>query len=219
VFRLGRNKAKNHIPSQNLFSFLSMRIKTNQIFLSADQTSIPGVNQVPVLEWNLIFVFYRKFSIVKTIICSTNSSSHYLSRDAEHIRLTAFRWRCRNEGDFFGSWKIDAHKSCNQLLKIALRYRGYLHKESFEGIFWYSKEWKSFIMDLVSKSAQNTHLTAEPILKQCAVYGSRPPIALKPGSSSPERYGLNNITSQPWSDATCPRTISDSAYFRFVTLF
>jgi len=74
-------------------------------------------------------------------------------------------------------------------------------------------------MDIVSKSAQNTHLTAEPILIQSAVYGSRPLIASKPGSSSLERYGLNNITSQPWSDATCPRTISDSAYFRFVTLF
>jgi len=32
-----------------------------QIFLSADQTSIPGVNQVfPVLEWNLIFVLLSK---------------------------------------------------------------------------------------------------------------------------------------------------------------
>jgi len=77
----------------------------------------------------------------------------------------------------------------------------------------------SCTIDIVSKSAQITHLTAEPILKQCAVYGSRPPIASKPGSSSLEQYGLNNITSQPCSDATCPRTTSDSAYFRFVTLF
>ena len=74
-------------------------------------------------------------------------------------------------------------------------------------------------MDIVSKSAQNAHMTAEAILKQCAVYGSRPPIASKPGSSCPEQYGLDNFTSQPWSDATCPRTTSDSAYFRFVTLF
>jgi len=38
-----------------------MRIKEIQIFLSADQTSIPGVNQVfPVLEWNLIFVLLSK---------------------------------------------------------------------------------------------------------------------------------------------------------------
>ena len=40
----------------------------------------------------------------------------------------------------------------------------------------------------MSKSAQNTHLTAEPISKQCAVYDSRPLIASKPGSSSPEQY-------------------------------
>ena len=39
---------------------------------------------------------------------------------------------------------------------------------------------------------------------ECAVYGSRPSIASKPGSSRPERPGLDNITSQPWSDATCP---------------
>ena len=73
----------------------------------------------------------------------------------------------------------------------------------------------------MSKSAQNTHLTAEPILKQCAAYGSRPPIATKPGSSCPEQHGLNNTTSQLWSDATCPRTTvtSDSAHFRFVMLF
>ena len=54
---------------------------------------------------------------------------------------------------------------------------------------------------------------------ECAVYGSLPPIASKPGSSSPERTGLNNITSQSWSDATCPCTTSSSAYFHFVTLF
>ena len=35
--------------------------KKIQIFLSADQTSIAGVNQVfPVLEWNLIFVLLSK---------------------------------------------------------------------------------------------------------------------------------------------------------------
>ena len=81
-------------------------------------------------------------------------------------------------------------------------------------------------MDIVPQSAQNhdNHLTTEAlaILKQCAVYGSRPTITSKSGSSSPERHSLNNNTTQPsWSDATCPRTTSDSAYFRFkfVTLF
>jgi len=44
-------------------------------------------------------------------------------------------------------------------------------------------------------------------------------IASTPGSSSPGRPGLDNMTSQPWSDATCPCTTSWRAYFRFVTLF
>jgi len=77
-------------------------------------------------------------------------------------------WRSRSEEDLFGSWKIDADKSCDQLLKIVLRYRGHLHEESYKRIFRYSKEPKSFTIDIVSKSAQNTHLTAEPMLKQRA---------------------------------------------------
>ena len=48
---------------------------------------------------------------------------------------------------------------------------------------------------------------------------TQPPIASTPGSCSPERLGLDNITSQPWSEATCPCTTSWSAYFRFVKLF
>ena len=32
--------------------------------------------------------------LFKTVICGTNSLCHCLSRDAEHIRLTAFQWRC-----------------------------------------------------------------------------------------------------------------------------
>ena len=39
---------------------------------------------------------------------------------------------------------------------------------------------------------------------RCAVYGSRPPIASKSGSSPPERPGPDNITNQTWFDATCP---------------
>jgi len=54
---------------------------------------------------------------------------------------------------------------------------------------------------------------------ESAVYGSRPLITSTPGSSPPERTSLDNITSQPWSDATCPCTTSASAYFRFDTLF
>jgi len=56
---------------------------------------------------------------------------------------------------------------------------------------------------------------------ESAVYGSRPPIASKPDSSHPEQPGLDNRTSQPWSEseATCPCTTSVSAYLRFVTIF
>jgi len=32
--------------------------------------------------------------LFKTVICSTNSLSHCLFRDTEHIRLTGFRGRC-----------------------------------------------------------------------------------------------------------------------------
>jgi len=40
---------------------LHRETKKIQNFLSADQTSISGVNQVfPVLEWNLIFVLLSK---------------------------------------------------------------------------------------------------------------------------------------------------------------
>jgi len=41
----------------------------------------------------------------------------------------------------------------------------------------------------------------------------------KPSSSPPERPGVDNNTSHPWSDATCPCNTSSSAYFCFVTLF
>jgi len=44
-------------------SFVSYPCESKKIqnFLSADQTSIPGVNQVfPVLEWNLVFVLLSK---------------------------------------------------------------------------------------------------------------------------------------------------------------
>ena len=66
VFRRGRNEAENHIPNQNSFSFVSMRIKTNLIiFVSRtdfDARCKPGVFQFFNEIW---FLFcYRKFSIV-----------------------------------------------------------------------------------------------------------------------------------------------------------
>ena len=60
-------------------SFLSYPCESKKIqnFLSADQTSIPGVNQVfPVLERNLIFVLLSKIldRLKRSFkVCSTNS--------------------------------------------------------------------------------------------------------------------------------------------------
>jgi len=45
------------------------------------------------MEFDFCFAFEDSRSF-KTVICSINSSSHCSSRDAEQIRLTAFRWRC-----------------------------------------------------------------------------------------------------------------------------
>ena len=196
-----------------------------------DQASIPGVNRVlSSKDLRMFFVCKWKFSekhtffsrSFKTVISSTNSGSHCLSRKCRTYTFNNFsltKWESQNGGDLFGRAKIDTAKSCIQLLQIVLLYRGHLYKELCPGIFQYSKEWKKFTIEIVPKSAHHTHLTTELMLKQCAVYGSRPPIASKPGLSLSERYGLNNITSQPWSHATCPRTTSYSAYFRFVTLF
>jgi len=65
------------------------------------------------------------------------------------------------------------------------------------------------------KFLQKCHKIARWARRLC----TQPPIASKPGSSSPERPGLDIITSQSWFDATCPCTTYWSAYFRFVTLF
>jgi len=40
--------------------------------------------------------------------------------------------------------------------------------------------------------------------------GREDPLNFKPGSSSPERTGLDNISSPPWSDATCPHSLTDT---------
>jgi len=54
---------------------------------------------------------------------------------------------------------------------------------------------------------------------ESAVYGSQPLITSKPDSFPSERPDLDNITSQPWSEATWPCTTSASTYLRFVTIF
>ena len=84
---------------KNSFSFVSMRIKKIRKILSADQTSISGINQVfsPSTFLNGIwFLFcYRKFSVrLKLLIVVENSSSHSFQENAEHIRWTVFHWCC-----------------------------------------------------------------------------------------------------------------------------
>jgi len=92
----GLERGRKHIPNQNLFSFVSMRIKKNSN-ISVSRSDIdsrykPGVSS-SWMEFGFCFAIEHSRSF-KTVICCTNSSSHCLSRDAEHKRLTAFRWRC-----------------------------------------------------------------------------------------------------------------------------
>jgi len=128
------DEAENHILNQNLFSFISMRIKKIKIFPSADQTSIPGVNPVfPVLEWNLIFVLLSKILdwLKRLFVVQIPRVTVY--REMRNMFVSSFSlalWRSRNEGDLFGSSKIDADKSCNQLLKIVM------HRTPSRGIVW-----------------------------------------------------------------------------------
>ena len=141
-------------------SFVWMRIKKIQNFLSADQTTIPGVNQVfPVLEWNLIFVLLSKIldRLKRLFVVQMYKflESLFIERCGTYTfnSFSLALWRSRNEGDLFkfGSSKIDANKSCHQLLKIVLRYRGHLHEESVGRIFRYSMEWKTYDRHSVKK--------------------------------------------------------------------
>jgi len=127
-----------------------------------DYWCVPGVFAFPFLRrasssMEFDFCFAIKDSpIFKTVVCSTNSSSHYLSRECETYTFNSFSlavWRSRNEEDLFGSSKVDAGKSRNQLLEIVQSYRGHLHKALYKGILQNSKEWKGFTVDLVPKSA------------------------------------------------------------------
>ena len=96
------------------------------------------------------------FRLFKTVISSTNSGSHCLSRKCRTYTFNNFlpaKWESRNGGDLFGRAKINTAKSCIQLLQIVLLYRGQLHKELRPVIFRYSKEWKSITIDIVQKSA------------------------------------------------------------------
>ena len=91
----GLEHGLNSYASEMVF-FVSMRIKKKSEFSVSrsyfDSRCKPGVS-CSWMEFDFCFTIENSRSF-KTVICSTNSSSHCLSRDAEHIRLTAFRWRC-----------------------------------------------------------------------------------------------------------------------------
>jgi len=53
--------------------------------------------------------------------------------------------------------------------------------------------------------------------RESAFQCSRPLITSKPGLFPPQRTSPDNITSQPWSDATCPRTTASSTLSSFLT--
>ena len=93
VFRRGWNMAESHILNRNdQFCFVSMRIKKKSEFSvnrsDFDSRCKPGVS-CSWMEFDFCFAFENSRSF-KTVICSTNSSGHCSSRDAEHICLTAF---------------------------------------------------------------------------------------------------------------------------------
>jgi len=72
--------------TKNSFSFVSTRTTTVSIFSVSrsdfDYVCEAGVFAEPVLEWNSIFVLRSKIlRSFNSVICSTNSSSHCLSRE------------------------------------------------------------------------------------------------------------------------------------------
>jgi len=103
VFCRGRNGAEDRILDQDLVSF---RIHSNSTKLkkksvrrwSEDQTSNACETRCftePVLEWNVIFVLRSKILWpFQTIFVVQIPRVTVYRENAEHIRLTAFRWRC-----------------------------------------------------------------------------------------------------------------------------
>ena len=101
--------------------FLSYPCESQKIqnFLSADQTWMPGVNQVfLVLEWNFIFVLLSKILDRLKRLSVAQIPRVCLSRDAEHIRLTAFRWRCDDVAMKVTCSSLEAEKSMQSKVVI-----------------------------------------------------------------------------------------------------
>ena len=91
--------------------------------------------------------------------------------------------------------------------------KGHLHNASLPRISRFSKEWKSFAMDIVPKKSKiyRAHRT-----------WTIPDLRSIRHLAHPLRNDLIKTKSHVnhfLSDSTCPRTTSYSAFFRFVTLF
>jgi len=95
-----------------------------------DSRRKPGVS-ISWMEFGFDFAIENSRSF-KTVICSTNFSSHCLWRDAEHIRLTDFRWRCE-EVEMRGTcW--EAQKSMNSC-KLHYHVEDTFTRNRLEGFF------------------------------------------------------------------------------------
>ena len=116
-----------YCPQKNCECFLFATEKHNFFFDRLKRLLAVQILEVTVYQENCRTYTFNNFSLAK--------------------------WESRNGGDLFGRVKIDTAKSCIQLLQIVLLYRGHLYKELCPGIFRYSKEWKSFTIDIVTKSA------------------------------------------------------------------
>jgi len=80
---------------------------------------MPGVNQVfLVLEWNFIFVLLSKILDRLKRLSVAQIPRVCLSRDAEHIRLTAFRWRCDDVAMKVTCSSLEAEKSMQSKVVI-----------------------------------------------------------------------------------------------------
>jgi len=95
-FSQGSERGRKQYSESEFVSSVSMRIKKRSN-ISVNRSDFDSRCKLGVSSSWIKFDF--RFAIensrsFNTVICSTNSSSHCLSRNAEHIRSTTFRWRC-----------------------------------------------------------------------------------------------------------------------------
>ena len=103
--------------SELVFFRIHANQKTSEFCVSRpdfDSRCKPGVS-CSWVEFDFYFAIENS-RLFKTVICSTNSSNHSLSRDAEHIRWAAFRWCC-DEVEMRGTC-LEAEKSMQTTVVI-----------------------------------------------------------------------------------------------------